>query len=51
MEKIVFDNVVLLLVIEGYFYKEISKCVDVVFEMVGFCSKVCNLFIILFGGE
>lgn len=39
MDKLVFDNVVLFLVIEGYIYKEISKCVDVVLEMVGLRDK------------
>lgn len=51
MDKLVFDNVVLLLVIEGYIYKEICKCVEVVFEMVGLRDKVCCLFIMLLGGE
>ena len=51
MDKTVFDNVALPLVIEGYGHKEIAKRVDAALEMVGLRSKARNLPITLSGGE
>ena len=51
MDKSVFDNVALPLVIEGYTHKEISKRVDAALEMVGLRDKSRSLPIMLSGGE
>lgn len=51
MDKSVFDNVALPLIIEGHTRKTISKRVDAALEMVGLSSKVRNLPITLSGGE
>ena len=51
MDKTVFDNVALPLVIEGYSHKEIAKRVDAALEMVGLRSKTKNLPVMLSGGE
>lgn len=51
MEKTVFDNVALPLVIEGYSHKDIGKRVHAALEMVGLRDKVKCLPITLSGGE
>ena len=51
MDKSVFDNVALPLVIEGYSRKETSNRVHAALEMVGLRDKVKNLPIMLSGGE
>lgn len=51
MDKTVFDNVALPLIIEGHTRKTIMKRVDAALEMVGLRSKVRNLPITLSGGE
>ena len=51
MDKSVFDNVSLPLVIEGYTRKAIAKRVDAALEMVGLADKARNLPITLSGGE
>jgi len=51
MDKSVFDNVALPLIIEGHTRKTINKRVDAALEMVGLSSKVRNLPITLSGGE
>jgi cell division transport system ATP-binding protein len=51
MDKTVFDNVALPLVIEGHSHKEITKRVHAALEMVGLRSKIRNLPITLSGGE
>ncbi|MEP1552093.1 cell division ATP-binding protein FtsE, partial [Paraglaciecola sp.] len=51
MDKSVFDNVALPLVIEGYSHKEIAKRVHAALEMVGLRDKVKNLPMMLSGGE
>lgn len=51
MDKTVFDNVSLPLVIEGHTRKNISKRVDAALEMVGLRDKAKNLPIMLSGGE
>ncbi|MEP0354241.1 MAG: cell division ATP-binding protein FtsE [Paraglaciecola sp.] len=51
MDKSVFDNVALPLVIEGYSHKEIAKRVHAALEMVGLRDKVRNLPMMLSGGE
>lgn len=51
MDKSVFDNVALPLVIEGYSHKEIAKRVHAALEMVGLRDKVKNLPVMLSGGE
>lgn len=51
MDKTVFDNVSLPLVIEGYTRKAIAKRVDAALEMVGLADKSRNLPITLSGGE
>ncbi|MGS2719204.1 cell division ATP-binding protein FtsE [Paraglaciecola aestuariivivens] len=51
MDKSVFDNVALPLVIEGYSHKEIAKRVHAALEMVGLSDKVKSLPIMLSGGE
>ena len=51
MDKSVYDNVALPLVIEGYSHKEISKRVHAALEMVGLRDKVKNIPITLSGGE
>ncbi|MEP1382980.1 MAG: cell division ATP-binding protein FtsE [Paraglaciecola sp.] len=51
MDKSVFDNVALPLVIEGYSRKEIAKRVHAALEMVGLRDKVKNLPMMLSGGE
>ena len=51
MEKTVFDNVSLPLVIEGHTRKVIAKRVDAALEMVGLSDKTRSLPITLSGGE
>jgi cell division transport system ATP-binding protein len=51
MDKTVFDNVSLPLVIEGHTRKNIAKRVDAALEMVGLRDKARNLPITLSGGE
>lgn len=51
MDKTVFDNVALPLVIEGYSRKEINKRVSAALEMVGLLDKIRNLPNTLSGGE
>jgi cell division transport system ATP-binding protein len=51
MDKSVFDNVALPLIIEGYTRKAIYKRVDAALEMVGLRDKIRNLPITLSGGE
>ncbi|MCC2617166.1 cell division ATP-binding protein FtsE [Aestuariibacter halophilus] len=51
MDRTVFDNVALPLVIDGYSRKEINKRVSAALEMVGLRDKVRNLPIMLSGGE
>ena len=51
MDKSVFDNVALPLVIEGYSRKETSNRVHAALEMVGLRDKIKNLPIMLSGGE
>jgi len=51
MNKSVFDNVALPLIIEGYSHKETAKRVHAALEMVGLSDKVKNLPAMLSGGE
>jgi cell division transport system ATP-binding protein len=51
MDKSVYDNVALPLVIEGYSHKEITKRVHASLEMVGLRDKIKNIPITLSGGE
>jgi cell division transport system ATP-binding protein len=51
MDKSVFDNVALPLVIEGYSRKETTNRVHAALEMVGLRDKIKNLPIMLSGGE
>lgn len=51
MDKSVFDNVALPLIIEGHTRKTILKRVDAALEMVGLRDKTKNLPITLSGGE
>ena len=51
MDKTVFDNVALPLIIEGYTHKETSRRVHAALEMVGLRDKARNLPIMLSGGE
>jgi cell division transport system ATP-binding protein len=51
MEKTVFDNVALPLVIEGYTHKEISKRVYTALDMVGLGDKAKFFPLMLSGGE
>jgi cell division transport system ATP-binding protein len=51
MDKSVFDNISLPLVIEGHTRKTINKRVDAALEMVGLRDKVNSLPITLSGGE
>lgn len=51
MDKSVFDNVSLPLIIEGHSRKTISKRVDAALEMVGLRDKTNSLPITLSGGE
>lgn len=51
MDKTVFDNVALPLVIEGFSRKETTKRVHAALEMVGLRDKAKNLPIMLSGGE
>lgn len=51
MDKTVFDNVALPLIIEGYTHKETTKRVHAALEMVGLREKAKNLPIMLSGGE
>jgi cell division transport system ATP-binding protein len=51
MDKSVFDNVALPLIIEGHTRKTIVKRVDAALEMVGLRDKIKNLPITLSGGE
>lgn len=51
MDKSVFDNVALPLIIEGYTRKVITKRVDAALEMVGLRDKTRCLPITLSGGE
>jgi len=51
MDKSVFDNVALPLVIEGYSHKEIGNRVAAALEMVGLSDKTRLLPIMLSGGE
>ena len=51
MDKSVFDNVALPLVIEGYTHKEIRKRVEAALEMVGLRDKARCLPITLSGGS
>lgn len=51
MDKSVFDNVALPLVIEGYSRKETTNRVHAALDMVGLRDKIKNLPIMLSGGE
>lgn len=51
MDRTVFENVALPLVIEGYTHKEIGKRVHAALELVGLLDKVRNLPETLSGGE
>ncbi len=51
MDKSVFDNVALPLIIEGYSHKEIAKRVHAALEMVGLRDKIKSLPAMLSGGE
>ncbi|GGO71107.1 cell division ATP-binding protein FtsE [Bowmanella pacifica] len=51
MDKSVFDNVALPLIIEGYSHKEVSKRVSAVLDRVGLSDKSRCLPIALSGGE
>lgn len=51
MEKTVFDNVALPLIIEGYTRKQIEKRVDAALNRVGLLRKKRNLPMTLSGGE
>jgi cell division transport system ATP-binding protein len=51
MDKSVFDNVALPLIIEGYSPQETATRVHAALEMVGLSDKVKNLPIMLSGGE
>lgn len=51
MDKTVFDNVALPLIIEGYSRKEINKRVSAALEMVGLLDKIRNFPSTLSGGE
>jgi cell division transport system ATP-binding protein len=51
MDKSVFDNVALPLVIEGYSRKETTSRVHAALEMVGLRDKIKSLPIMLSGGE
>lgn len=51
MDKSVFDNVALPLIIEGYGRKDIAKRVHAALELVGLRDKVSNSPITLSGGE
>lgn len=51
MDKSVFDNVALPLIIEGYSRKDIAKRVHAALELVGLRDKVSNSPITLSGGE
>ncbi|MDP5030081.1 MAG: cell division ATP-binding protein FtsE [Paraglaciecola sp.] len=51
MDKSVYDNVALPLVIEGYSHKEITKRVHASLELVGLRDKIKNIPITLSGGE
>ena len=51
MNKSVFDNVALPLIIEGYSHKETAKRVHAALEMVGLSDKLKNLPAMLSGGE
>ncbi|MBN7819373.1 cell division ATP-binding protein FtsE [Bowmanella sp. Y26] len=51
MDKTVFDNVALPLIIEGYTHKEVGKRVSAVLERVGLSDKSRCLPIALSGGE
>jgi len=51
MDKTVYDNVALPLVIEGYSHKETTKRVHSALEMVGLRDKIRNIPITLSGGE
>ncbi|AWL10856.1 Energy-coupling factor transporter ATP-binding protein EcfA1 [Saliniradius amylolyticus] len=51
MDRSVFDNVALPLVIEGYSHKEINKKVKTALEMVGLSDKIRSYPVTLSGGE
>lgn len=51
MDRTVFDNVALPLIIEGYSHKQIQKRVAAAIEMVGLADKLRQLPIALSGGE
>ncbi len=51
MDKSVFDNVALPLIIEGYTRKETSRRVEAALEMVGLSQKAKNSPMMLSGGE
>lgn len=51
MDRTVFDNISLPLVIEGYSHKQIRKRVAAALEMVGLADKMRQLPIALSGGE
>ncbi|NMH60235.1 cell division ATP-binding protein FtsE [Alteromonas ponticola] len=51
MDKSVFDNVALPLIIEGYTRKETSRRVEAALEMVGLSQKAKNSPLMLSGGE
>jgi cell division transport system ATP-binding protein len=51
MDRTVFDNVALPLVIEGYSHKEISKRVEAALDKVGLLSKIKSYPKMLSGGE
>ena len=51
MDRTVFDNVGLPLVIEGYSHKQIRKRVDAALEMVGLAEKTRQSPLALSGGE
>ncbi|MFA3791514.1 cell division ATP-binding protein FtsE [Aliiglaciecola sp. SL4] len=51
LDKTVFDNVALPLVIEGYSHKETTKRVHAALEMVGLRDKIRSFPLMLSGGE
>jgi cell division transport system ATP-binding protein len=51
MDRTVFDNVALPLIIEGYSHKQVQKRVAAAIEMVGLADKLRQLPMALSGGE
>ena len=51
MDRTVFDNVALPLIIEGYSHKQVQKRVAAAIEMVGLADKLRHLPMALSGGE